>query len=308
MNKKFFILIIIFFLYASCISTINSETLNNNTIYIDDDADQEWYDDTHFISIQEGVDHANQGDTIFIYSGEYYENIKINKSGIKLQGENKNTVIIDGGYNGDVIRILSTIGDNDILENIHIQDCTVQNGDEIGIFNQFAEDVKFFNCIIKNNTYGIRFWHTSGGTIFENQISNNVFGIHLEFADHLSLDRNYIHNNSAGIISDTSDSIDISYCDIRNSGTGVYIIRDIDPKDVNNINNNNFINNQLHATFKKHHISECKNKWVSNYWDNLPSKLIGIKPIIGEFEISRFDISLPWVQFDWRAVNEPYEI
>ena len=99
---------------------------------------------------------------------------------------------------------------------------------------------EIINNIFKNNTYGIRFWHTTGGEVYQNIISNNDYGIFLEFADHLSIDRNCIHNDSTGIICDTSDSIDISHNDIRHCNIiGIYILRGIDSKNVNNINKNN---------------------------------------------------------------------
>ena len=55
---------------------------------------------TKFNSIQDGVDHANSGNTIFVYDGIYPENVNISglsKSSINLIGQNKNWTIIDGG-------------------------------------------------------------------------------------------------------------------------------------------------------------------------------------------------------------------
>jgi len=46
--------------------------------------------------IQDLIDNASDGDTIYIPSGIYYENIIINKA-INLIGEDKDTTIIDGG-------------------------------------------------------------------------------------------------------------------------------------------------------------------------------------------------------------------
>ena len=48
-----------------------------------------------FSSIQQGIDHANPADIIFVRSGIYRESITINKPQLQLIGENKFTTIID---------------------------------------------------------------------------------------------------------------------------------------------------------------------------------------------------------------------
>ncbi|UCF12379.1 MAG: hypothetical protein JSW06_10135 [Thermoplasmatales archaeon] len=54
--------------------------------------------------IQDLINNASSGDTIYIPSGTYYENIIINKS-ISLVGEDKETTIIDGSGTGDVVYV-----------------------------------------------------------------------------------------------------------------------------------------------------------------------------------------------------------
>jgi hypothetical protein len=41
-------------------------------VYVDDDADPSWYDATHVRTIQEGIDNATVGDTVFVYNGTYF--------------------------------------------------------------------------------------------------------------------------------------------------------------------------------------------------------------------------------------------
>ena len=50
----------------------------------------------NYSSIQRAIDNANDGDTVFVYSGTYYEYINVNKS-INLIGENNIKTIINGG-------------------------------------------------------------------------------------------------------------------------------------------------------------------------------------------------------------------
>ena len=58
----------------------------------------------NYTKIQDAINAASNGDTIFVYSGTYYENVVINKS-INLIGEDKNTTIIDGNGIGNVVYI-----------------------------------------------------------------------------------------------------------------------------------------------------------------------------------------------------------
>ncbi|MCD6142250.1 hypothetical protein J7J55_05990, partial [Candidatus Bipolaricaulota bacterium] len=58
----------------------------------------------NYTKIQDAVDNASDGDTVYVFNGTYYENVFIGRS-INLIGENKDTTIIDGGGSGDVVHI-----------------------------------------------------------------------------------------------------------------------------------------------------------------------------------------------------------
>jgi len=60
----------------------------------------------NYSTIQEAIDSASDGDSIFVYSGTYFERVKVNKS-ISLLGENKGTTVIDA--NGKDVPILSLL-------------------------------------------------------------------------------------------------------------------------------------------------------------------------------------------------------
>ncbi|EMR75381.1 nitrous oxidase accessory protein [Thermoplasmatales archaeon SCGC AB-540-F20] len=57
----------------------------------------------NYSTIQEAIDDANSGDTVFVYNGTYYENVDITKDGINLIGENKNITIIDAGNGSGIL-------------------------------------------------------------------------------------------------------------------------------------------------------------------------------------------------------------
>ena len=59
-------------------------------------------------SIQDGIDAASDGDTVYVYAGTYNEVVVVDKQ-ISLIGEDSDTTIIDAGGTGSVIEITSKI-------------------------------------------------------------------------------------------------------------------------------------------------------------------------------------------------------
>ena len=120
MRKEIIILGICLLLIASfsgCIENQNSNIrTENKTLYVDDDGDSD------YTTIQEAVDNCIDGDTIFVYSGTYNENLTITKS-ISIIGENKNTTIISyPDYDSSTqFNIIEIVGDNSRIENFKIK-------------------------------------------------------------------------------------------------------------------------------------------------------------------------------------------
>jgi nitrous oxidase accessory protein NosD len=93
------------------------------TIYVDDDYTVE--DATHKMTIQAAVDAANFGDTVFVYSGNYAENVFIDKT-INLTGEEKNDTVINGGLNADSVTIFASW--------VNVSGFTITGGDPSGVY------------------------------------------------------------------------------------------------------------------------------------------------------------------------------
>jgi len=58
----------------------------------------------NYSKIQDAIDNSSEGDTIFVYNGTYQESLVISWS-IRLIGENRGLVVIDGGNKTDTIAV-----------------------------------------------------------------------------------------------------------------------------------------------------------------------------------------------------------
>ncbi len=126
-------------------------------------------------TIQAAINAANPGDTIFVSSGIYPENLVVNKS-LTLIGENKSTTIIDGGGSGDVIYLYSYI---------NISGFTIQNGSHgIRMYPEGHNNTIIDNIIKDNEQEGIMTgWWYGNNTILNNTILNNGQAIFLSSSE-----------------------------------------------------------------------------------------------------------------------------
>lgn len=82
--------ITLLFLLTSVIPfTSGYENTSNNIIYVNDNVK------TEYNGIQEAIDNANDGDTIHISSGIYYEHIVVDKP-LTIVGDGAESTIVDG--------------------------------------------------------------------------------------------------------------------------------------------------------------------------------------------------------------------
>ncbi|MCD6573662.1 MAG: right-handed parallel beta-helix repeat-containing protein, partial [Thermoplasmata archaeon] len=200
-------------------------------------------------SIQDAIDNATQGQTIYVESGTYYENIIINKS-INLFGKNRDAVIIDGGGVGDVIYINKTSWVN--LSNFTVKH-SGSNSEDAGIEIYHCHNITIRDVNVSENEIGMFIKYSSDNTVSNNNICNNgEEGILLEGADIAGY---YTVNNSIRqntLLNNTGRGIKITlYCEnnlifdniCNNNGyDGIYV-----GEDYNYIKNNTCSNNTYYG-------------------------------------------------------------
>jgi len=188
MIKKIGTILLCMLLFASSlviVFPVKAIKVDGNTLYVGGDGPG------NYTTIQDAINNASNGDTIFVYNGTYYLNIHLNKS-IKLIGENKNNTIIDGK--------------NKTCIYLHHDDITISR---FTFINYKANNVEIIgepcsNCLIYDCIFysGIFFW---GGDYII--ISNNIF--YSKYGYGMDISDNFYGEISFNTIIGTNESIGI---------------------------------------------------------------------------------------------------
>jgi parallel beta-helix repeat protein len=148
---------------------------------------------TNYTKIQDAINVADPGDTIYVYNGTYYEHVIVNKT-VTIIGENKSTTIIDGDGTGIVIRSNAS--------NVEIRGFTIQNGGGFpysGVVLGSCVNNTIRGNIIRKNFYGITLIGTNGSSIANNLIMNcSQTGIQIKDSNNNCINENTIVNNLWG--------------------------------------------------------------------------------------------------------------
>ena len=169
-------------------------------------------------TIQQGVDAAGSGDTVYVRSGTYYEHVIINKS-LTLEGEDRDTTVIDGSGSGKVIHITAHY--------VTISGLKVTNG-ECGIWfppNGYIGHITMRDVIIdSNDKNGIEIVHTGGYFLIEDSVisNNGVSALYKAHQFHHSIIRNCeIFGNGSGLNVGWGSGTLITNNRVHHNGSGI---------------------------------------------------------------------------------------
>jgi len=200
MRKSLFIAVVLLF---AVLVMVPAHAAPKNVYYVDDDGG---YD---FTTIQDAIDACVSGDKIYVYAGEYTENLVIDVS-ITLTGEDPATTIIDGSGGSNCIyvdNVMVQITGFTIMygktNGIYLNgDCTgsfiigntITGNTQDGIFMLGSDECAVKGNTIENNgNYGIRLRIDSDDNeIIGNTITGNYLANIFLFS---GCDRNHIKGN-----------------------------------------------------------------------------------------------------------------
>ncbi|MCX6665282.1 MAG: right-handed parallel beta-helix repeat-containing protein [Euryarchaeota archaeon] len=216
----------------------------------------------NYTNIQDAINVASAGDTVFVFNGTYHENLIVNTS-IQLIGEDRNTTIINGSRNGCVIILTA--------DQVTITGFTITWGGlmfpDAGICVESSDNTITKNTIVENY-YGMHMSYFSGNTLIsENYIANNhQCGIYFSRSSNNRLIGNTVMNqpsNGFGLYESSNNNTIIGNTLSHNGFCGVNIRDSFN----NHVSNNQFIGNNigLHVPPPDHYTAVCSNFFSDNH-------------------------------------------
>ena len=209
--RKASTLVLILLICSIWISTFNVGTVKAEpkSIFVPDD----------YSTIQEAVDNAPEGGTVFVRSGSYEERTTIDKP-LSLIGENPENTIIEEpkNYSGAVIQVNS--------ENVTITGFTIQNC-EVGIGASWVDAQGPTGCkiignrIVNSSFIGIAI-AGSGHVISGNNITGNDDAIRIGSDDSIIFG-NIISGNDGGIKVGSVKNLTVYYNTISTNSDGLWV-------------------------------------------------------------------------------------
>lgn len=211
-------------------------------VYVADDGS------ANFTEIQDAIDYAPNGSTIYVRNGIYYETLIIDKS-INLQGESKNNTIIQ--YKN----VVGSTGLTSVIT-INSDNCIINNFKIVSEYNILDDDmwginIKSSNNEISNNIimYANRGIYIDGDSI-NNYISGNSISQAIKAITSASsentITNNVISYTEKGVFLDRQTKKNtVTYNILSNSEEGIVL----ENSDENNISNNDISSCEIYGIY-----------------------------------------------------------
>lgn len=216
-----------------------------------------------YTTIQDAIDNAGAGDTIYVWAGTYIENVIVSKS-VTLIGNGSTNTTIDGGGTGDVIQITANwvnvtgfkiINSGKISPSTHDAGIELNNVQNVLILNNSCSNNNHgiylvdshFNNIMKNTfslniVQGIFLYNSNSNTLINNTSKFNGYqGTFLQYSNSNEIINNTCNsNNYIGIALDNSDNnIIVNNTSNENNRSGLRLNLSRRNSVINNICNSN---------------------------------------------------------------------
>lgn len=142
-----------------------------------------------YLSIQEAINHARPGETIYVKAGVYLEHIVIGKNNLKIVGENKYTTIINGQGTDTVVYVKanSTVFDGFTIKN------SGYNFTDSGIYIDHSLKAYVSDNNVIDSNLGIYLYASSNIVLRNNNMTTNRYNFGV-YGDNL---QDYIHDIDA---------------------------------------------------------------------------------------------------------------
>jgi parallel beta-helix repeat protein len=295
----------------------------------------------NYTRIQDAIDNASNGDTVYVYNGTYFENVVVDKS-INLIGEEKTTTIIDGINAGFPDFCITIEANNVTVTGLTIQNCkstgiyissdyniisdniVVDNSQGIAIIGEFGGNIISHNLILNNNKSGGLIVFGRNNNISENIVSQSGwYGIYLDNVEYSNISNNIISGNENGVYTGiTFHNIFYRNNISNNKRLGVEIFCTSFDRFIQNT----FIGNGRNVYFIQPFLLRIKylrilnhntlqpTVWDGNYWDRqrtMPYPILGLTTLwdyLGRISLTYNKYLVDSFQVDWHPAQEPYDI
>jgi len=276
--------ILVILIFGTSMLILQYQSVSASTIIVPD----------NYSTIQEAINHAGDGDTVFVRAATYNENVILNVS-ISLIGESRETAIIDVRGIGNPLEItvngtivsgftLSYGGTGIAMTNSHnnLIENNILRKNSRGIGGSFYTNTILENNTVTENDYGIDFGHLSGPSSKNNTARNNEIhsntnaGIYVSASEgNNSIVGNSIHGNVFGIVLDHTQNNEVSGNLINSNTYGIYMRNAIQDTIVQNQLQGNVVgihleNSNGNAMFHNNFVSNTVQVEGASYntWDD----------------------------------------